>query len=112
MQLQAFGDNGQSFLYLSGLMRPQDVQLGVLIPDFTLTVIAAIALRRPAILLMAPFFPFMRILDSVICLMVLPRAYSAESSGVWVSPMRRIQGVVLELEEATAGATAGAGGTR
>ncbi|WLQ05245.1 glycosyltransferase family 2 protein [Arthrobacter oryzae] len=104
MQLQAFGANGESFLYLSGLLRPQDVFLGVLIPDLALTVVAAIALRRPGILLMAPFFPLMRILDSVICLMVLPRAFSAASSGVWVSPVRRVQGEALELEEATAGA--------
>jgi biofilm PGA synthesis N-glycosyltransferase PgaC len=103
-QISAFGDNGKSFVYLSGLMRPQDILLGVLIPDFLLTVIAAVALRRPGILLMAPLFPLMRILDSVICLMVLPRAFSAASSGVWVSPARRVQGEGLELEEARAGA--------
>jgi biofilm PGA synthesis N-glycosyltransferase PgaC len=104
MQVQAFGGNAESFVFLSGLVRPQDVLLGVFIPDLVLTVIAAIALRRPGFLLMAPLFPFMRILDSVICLMVLPGAFSHFSDGAWVSPMRRVQGEVRELEQATAGA--------
>jgi cellulose synthase/poly-beta-1,6-N-acetylglucosamine synthase-like glycosyltransferase len=104
MQVHNFGGDAQSFVLLSGLLRPQDVLLGVLIPDFILSIVAAIALRRPSLLLMAPLFPLVRILDSVICLMVLPRAFSTVSSGVWASPLRRVQGESRELAEATAGA--------
>jgi biofilm PGA synthesis N-glycosyltransferase PgaC len=76
---------------VAGLLRPQDVLLGVFLPDLLLTVIAAVSLRRPSFLLLAPFFPLMRILDAGICLMVLPRAFSTHSSGVWTSPVRRAQ---------------------
>ncbi|MBP1137097.1 cellulose synthase/poly-beta-1,6-N-acetylglucosamine synthase-like glycosyltransferase [Arthrobacter sp. PvP023] len=107
MQVREFGPNSDAFVFLAGLLRPQDLLLGVFLPDLVLTVIAATALRRPGILLMAPLFPLMRILDSIICLMVLPKAFSSASSGVWVSPIRRIQSEGLELE-----ATAGAGASR
>lgn len=86
-----FGNRWQVFYVLSGVLRPQDVLIGVFLPDLLLTVVAAISMRNPRFLLMAPLFPFMRILDAMICLQVLPRAFSASSSGVWVSPVRRIQ---------------------
>ena len=104
MQVQAFGENGESFLYLSGLMRPQDVLLGVLLPDLVLTIIAAVALRRPGILLMAPLFPLMRILNSVICLMVLPRGLLRGIIGRVGQPGAARPRGGAELEEATAGA--------
>ncbi|WP_354236554.1 glycosyltransferase family 2 protein [Arthrobacter sp. UYEF3] len=90
VQLQ-IGHASPELIALAGLLRPQDVLLGVFLPDLALTVVAAVSLRRPSILLLAPFFPLMRILDAGICLMVLPRAFSAHSSGVWTSPARRMQ---------------------
>ena len=87
-QLQA-GNASPQIVALAGLIRPQDVLLGVFLPDLLLTVIAAIALRQPSFLLRAAFFPLMRIVDAAICLIVLPKAFSSQSTGVWKSPTRR-----------------------
>jgi poly-beta-1,6-N-acetyl-D-glucosamine synthase len=91
IEVWIFGNRSDVFVFLSGVLRPQDVLIGVFLPDLFLTVLAAVSMRNPRFLLMAPLFPLMRILDAVICLQVLPRAYSSSSSGVWVSPVRRIQ---------------------
>lgn len=91
VEVWIFGDRSEVFVFLSGVLRPQDVLIGVFLPDLVLTILAAVSMRNPRFLLMAPLFPLMRILDAIICLQVLPRAYSARSSGVWVSPVRRIQ---------------------
>lgn len=103
------GNASAEMIVVAGLLRPQDVLLGVFLPDLLLTVIAALSLRRPGFLLMAPLFPLMRILDAGICLMVLPQAYSAASSGVWTSPARRaqehVQGQNPGAVESTAGGT-------
>jgi len=61
----------------------------VLIPDYLLTIMAACVLRRPRYLLLGIGFPLMRIVDAALCLRVLPVAWRAQSSGVWVSPTRR-----------------------
>ncbi|MEZ2389765.1 glycosyltransferase [bacterium RCC_150] len=106
LQVWVFGNHWEGFVALSGVLRPQDVLIGVFLPDLLLTVLAAFTMRRPRLLLMAPLFPLMRILDAFICLQVLPRAFSASSSGVWVSPVRRIQRPAQELkprEEAVVG---------
>ena len=63
--------------------------IGVLIPDYILTVLTVIMLRRPRYLLLGLGFPLMRILDAVLCLRMLPKAFVGRSSGVWVSPTRR-----------------------
>ncbi|MDQ0757129.1 glycosyltransferase [Arthrobacter sp. B3I4] len=90
VQLQD-GSTSPEIVAVAGLVRPQDVLLGVFVPDLLLTVMAAVSLRRPAILLMAPLFPLMRIVDSAICLTVLPRGLFSHSTGVWTSPPRRIE---------------------
>lgn len=74
---------------LSGLLPPQQLVLGVLLPDYLLTVLAALVLRRPRYLLLGLGFPVMRILDAALCLRMLPRAWRSSSSGTWVSPTRR-----------------------
>jgi len=89
--LVAAGDHAPALMTLGGLLRPQDILLGVFIPDFLLTLMAAVSVRKPLYLLMAPFFPFMRIVDAFVCLRALPMAFSAKSNGVWVSPVRRAQ---------------------
>ncbi|WP_314214835.1 glycosyltransferase [Pseudarthrobacter equi] len=101
IQVTAFGSDWDVAVFLSGLLRPQDVLIGVLLPDFLLTILAAVSLRKPGILLMAPLFPLMRILDAFLCLQVLPKAFSSASTGTWVSPARRVQG--KELTPVTAG---------
>lgn len=75
--------------WMSNFLQPEDVLIGVLLPDFLLTIMAAIVLRRPAILLLGLAFPLMRIVDAALCLRVLPRAWADGSSGVWKSPTRR-----------------------
>ncbi len=97
------GERSEVLVFLSGLLRPQDLLIGLLLPDLLLTILAAVSLRRPRYLLMAPLFPLMRIIDAAICLQVLPRAFSAKSTGVWVSPARRIQGHQNQLSEASGG---------
>ena len=74
---------------MADLLPPQDVIVGVLIPDYLLTIMAACVLGRPRYLLLGLGFPFMRIVDAALCLRVLPTAWRARSSGVWVSPTRR-----------------------
>ena len=63
----------------------------MLIPDYLLTIMAACVLRRPRYLLLGLGFPLMRIVDAALCLRVLPMAWMARSSGVWVSPTRRAE---------------------
>ena len=75
--------------WLADLLHPQNVIFGVLIPDYLLTIMAACVLRRPRYLLLGIGFPLMRIVDAALCLRVLPVAWRAQSSGVWVSPTRR-----------------------
>jgi biofilm PGA synthesis N-glycosyltransferase PgaC len=103
------GNASADMTVVAGLLRPQDVLLGVFLPDLLLTIIAALSLHRPGFLLMAPLFPLMRILDAGICLMMLPRAFFAASSGVWTSPARRAQGRVQSQSPAALEAAAGVG---
>ena len=74
---------------LVGMLGPQYVLLGFLLPDLLLTVFAAITLRRPGLLLLAPLFPAMRLVDAYVCLRSIPTAWRTHSSGSWISPTRR-----------------------
>ena len=76
-------------VWLSHVLRPQDVLLGVILPDYILTVVTALILRRPRYLLFGIAFPVMRVVDAWICLRALPRARYSRSTGVWTSPARR-----------------------
>lgn len=84
-------DHTGAVAWIAGLVRPQDVLLGVLVPDYVLTFLTALLLGRPRYLLLGLAFPLMRIVDAWICLAMLPRAWSTRSSGAWISPARRIQ---------------------
>lgn len=75
--------------WVSGMLPPESVLIGVLLPDYLLTIFAACLLRRPRYLLLGLGFPLMRMLDAALCLRMLPRAFVGRSSGVWVSPTRR-----------------------
>lgn len=91
-QIQTMHPDPTSWSYwLSGLLQPQDVLIGVLLPDFILTVFAACLLRSPRYLLLGLGFPLMRMLDAALCLWMLPKAFRGRSSGVWVSPTRRAE---------------------
>jgi cellulose synthase/poly-beta-1,6-N-acetylglucosamine synthase-like glycosyltransferase len=94
-------------LWFSDFLQPQSVLIGVLIPDYLLTVMAACVLRQPRYLLLGLAFPLMRIVDAALCLRVLPKAWIGKSSGVWISPTRRaIPSAADRL--ATAGASSAA----
>ena len=68
---------------------PLNVALGFLLPDMFLTIFAAIALRRPNLLLLILLFPLMRFVEAFIALRCIPAAWLTTSTGQWVSPTRR-----------------------
>ena len=77
-------------LQLIGTLQPHHVIEGFLIPDLALTIFAAIALRRPSMLLLAPVFPVMRFVEAWVCLRAIPpSAWRTNSTGRWKSPTRR-----------------------
>lgn len=65
------------------------ILLGVLVPDYVLTLFVALLERRPRYLYLGLFFAVMRVTDAVVALRALPRAWRARSTGRWVSPTRR-----------------------
>jgi poly-beta-1,6-N-acetyl-D-glucosamine synthase len=84
-----FSDSFSRFAFdVSVFLPPESIALGVYLPDFVLTVITVVALRRSSLLLWAPLFPLLRIVDAGVCLSTLPLAWSG-SSGRWTSPTRR-----------------------
>lgn len=72
-----------------GTLNLHYVMLGFLIPDILLTLLAAVALRRPKILVLAAFFPLLRLVDAYVALSAVPAAYRVTSTGRWISPTRR-----------------------
>jgi poly-beta-1,6-N-acetyl-D-glucosamine synthase len=70
-------------------VRMSSVLIGMLIPDFALTCAAAAAERQPRLLLFAPFYPVMRLVDAAIGLSAIPVAWLTRASGRWRSPARR-----------------------
>ena len=83
---------------------------GFLLPDVTLTVFAAVALRRPTLVLMAPVFPMLRFVESYVCLRSIPAARRTESTGRWISPKRRMHvGKKKRKENMISVVTGGAG---
>lgn len=89
--------------FFDGLFVPQAILLGVLLPDFLLTVFVAVVLRKPFYLLWGVLFPLMRIVDSVIFLTALVRAWFVHSTGRWTSPARRSETVVAAEVEPVQG---------
>ena len=67
------------------------LMFGVLLPDIVLTCGVALFQRRPRFLLFGAFFLLLRVLDSVLSLQALARAWSL-STGRWRSPGRRAIG--------------------
>ena len=80
---------GSVYAVIASHMNLLRVFYGVIVPDLAMTVLVAIIERRPRLLLAAPFFPFMRVLDSALGLWAIPLAWLANSNGVWKSPTRR-----------------------
>jgi poly-beta-1,6-N-acetyl-D-glucosamine synthase len=85
-----FGDPTLFGEVVVGTMDLRYIVFGFFIPDLILTMFAAIALRRPSLLLLAPLFPVMRFVEAWICLRAIPpTAWRTESTGRWISPTRR-----------------------
>jgi len=84
--LDASGVSGE----IARVVPPLAVVLGILVPDYLLSVFAAFLSRRPVYLLFGPVFPFLRMLDAWLCLRALGEAYlSRRHDGRWTSPGRR-----------------------
>lgn len=73
------------------LLRPQDLLLGIVLPDYLLTIVAAFVMRRPSLLIIGLAFPLIRIVDAAVCLTTMVQAWTRATTGVWVSPTRRLQ---------------------
>jgi cellulose synthase/poly-beta-1,6-N-acetylglucosamine synthase-like glycosyltransferase len=67
---------------------------GIVAPDVLMTVLVAGLERRARLLLCAPFFLFLRVLDAFTALATLPLAWLARSDGRWRSPTRRALGAI------------------
>lgn len=65
------------------------IVVGMLIPDFLITIYVAICARKVRYLVMAPAFSVLRVVDSYVCLRALVRALRSSSDGAWSSPTRR-----------------------
>jgi biofilm PGA synthesis N-glycosyltransferase PgaC len=80
-------------------VRMSSVVIGLLLPDLVLSCVAAAAERQPRLLLFAPFYPAMRLVDAAIGLSAIPVAWLTRASGRWRSPARReISAPPLALE--------------
>jgi len=74
---------------VSGAVNGWTLLFGVVLPDYLMTCIIAVAQRRPLMLLLGfASLPF-RMLDAGIGLMSIPRAWLTTSNGQWKSPARR-----------------------
>ena len=62
-------------------LRLSSVLFGILIPDLALTCVAAAAERQPRLLLFAPFYPVMRLVDAAIGLSAIPVAWLTRANG-------------------------------
>jgi poly-beta-1,6-N-acetyl-D-glucosamine synthase len=80
---------GELHLAVSTHLTLTAVLFGVVLPDFLITCAVAVLERQPRLLLLAVFFPFMRMLDAAISLYSVPAAWLSVSNGRWNSPARR-----------------------
>ncbi|SDZ27231.1 glycosyltransferase family 2 protein [Herbiconiux ginsengi] len=74
---------------VAGLLPPLALVLGVVIPDYLLSVLAAVVSKRPVYLAYGVVFPFFRIVDALLCMVALFEAVFSRSTGSWKSPSRR-----------------------
>jgi biofilm PGA synthesis N-glycosyltransferase PgaC len=82
-------DPSGSAAEFSTIVPPGALVLGILVPDFLLTIFATIVDRRPRFIVMGLVFPLLRILDAVLCIRALLSSFLKGSSGRWQSPARR-----------------------
>ena len=66
-----------------------DLFIGLFAMDYLITAIAAVAEKRPAILLYGVGFLFLRYIDAFLYFYTIPLALFVKSKGTWTSPKRR-----------------------
>ena len=91
------GDAPTAAAAFVAVLPPLAVALGVLLPDYVLTVIAAIVTKRPLYLVWGAVFPLLRTVDAFLCLRALTRAFNDSATGTWKSPERRAVQAVQPL---------------
>ncbi len=74
---------------IASALPPLAILLGVLVPDYLLTVFAAWRSRRLSYLVRGLAFPALRIMDAAICLRALAESAGRAADGRWASPERR-----------------------
>lgn len=77
---------------LSGLtdyLAPPNLLLYLVLPDYLITCVVALALRRPSMLLYGAGFLGLRFIDAIAALLAIPLAWRTRSDGRWTSPTRR-----------------------
>ncbi|MFB2597129.1 glycosyltransferase [Herbiconiux sp. P17] len=88
--LEDLGLNPSGFVVdLAGALPPLALLLGVVIPDYLLSVLAAVVSKRPVYLAYGVIFPFFRVVDALLCMVALFEAVFSRSTGSWKSPSRR-----------------------
>ncbi|MEN2740802.1 glycosyltransferase [Microbacterium sp. X-17] len=74
---------------IAGAIPVWAIALAVVVPDYLLTIAAAVATGRPSYLWRGLVFPLLRILDALLCLQALRIALRGKTDGRWLSPVRR-----------------------
>ncbi|QEO09438.1 glycosyltransferase family 2 protein [Protaetiibacter larvae] len=74
---------------IAGALPPLAIVAGVLLPDYLLSVLAAVLAKRPSYLVRGLVFPVLRMLDALLCLQAMRDAFVRRTDGRWASPERR-----------------------
>lgn len=80
---------GEAYAAVSQHLALTNILVGVVLPDFLLTIVVAAVERRPRYLPLGLFLLPLRVLDAAITLYTLPLAWLRRSTGRWRSPSRR-----------------------
>jgi cellulose synthase/poly-beta-1,6-N-acetylglucosamine synthase-like glycosyltransferase len=80
---------GAAHAVVAAHMNLRTVLLGVGLPDYAMTILAAAVERQPRLLLYGLAFPVLRVIDAAIGISAIPLAWLARSTGRWKSPARR-----------------------
>ncbi|MPZ87111.1 MAG: glycosyltransferase, partial [Nitriliruptorales bacterium] len=88
-QVLQVGEFAALHAFLESYLTVPNLLLFLFLPDYLLTCIVALAMRRPSLLLYGVGFLFLRLVDATASLWTLPQAWFVHSSGRWASPSRR-----------------------
>jgi cellulose synthase/poly-beta-1,6-N-acetylglucosamine synthase-like glycosyltransferase len=75
--------------FIHSIINVKAIFIGVFIIDYTMTFIVAFAQKRVEYFLFGFGFLFLRYVDSLLYVLMLPKAYLVTSTGRWKSPTRR-----------------------